>query len=95
MNRTLGLRLAGVLILMFGFGLSSIATQPDGGHTGFMWPVGLASGALVLCSRPATPYVVAAIATLTSITFLLGVTGQVEGSRSQVTGTTSKRVGVI
>jgi PAS domain S-box-containing protein len=71
-NRTLGLRLAGVLTLMFGFGLSAVATQPDGGHTGFMWPVGLASGALVICTRRATPYVVAVIATLTSVTFLVG-----------------------
>ncbi|RNL78735.1 ATP-binding protein [Nocardioides marmorisolisilvae] len=72
MNRTLGLRLAGVLTLMFGFGLSAVATQPDGGHAGFMWPVGLASGALVISPRRATPYVVAGITTLTSITFLIG-----------------------
>jgi len=72
LNRTLGLRLAGVLTLMFGFGLSSVATQPDGSHSGFMWPVGLASGALVICPRRATPYVVAAIAALTSVTFLVG-----------------------
>jgi PAS domain S-box-containing protein len=72
LNRTLGLRLAGVLMLMFGFGLSAVATQPDGGHIGFMWPVGLASGALVISPRRATPYVVAGIATLTSITFVAG-----------------------
>ncbi|MFL6173199.1 MAG: ATP-binding protein [Marmoricola sp.] len=72
MNRTLGLRLAGVLILMFGFGLSAVATQPDGGHAGFMWPVGLASGALVICPRRATPYIVGVIATLTSVTFVIG-----------------------
>ncbi|MFL6022781.1 MAG: ATP-binding protein [Marmoricola sp.] len=72
MNRTLALRLAGVLTLMFGFGLSAIATQPDGGHIGFMWPVGLASGALVICPRRTTPWIVAVIATLTTITFLVG-----------------------
>jgi len=59
-------------MLMFGFGLSSVATQPAGGHTGFMWPVGLASGALVICPRKATPYVVAAIAALSTVTFLIG-----------------------
>jgi len=72
LNRTLGLRLAGVLTLMAGFGLSAVATQPDGGHAGFMWPVGLASGALVISPRRSTPYIVVAIAALTSITFALG-----------------------
>src|SRR5690349_21407131 len=57
---------------MFGFGLSAVATQPDGGHSGFMWPVGLASGALVISPRRATPYVAAVITTLTAITFILG-----------------------
>jgi PAS domain S-box-containing protein len=72
LNRTLGLRLAGVLTVMFGFGLGAVVSSPVGGHTGFMWPVGLASGALVISTRSATPYVVAAITSLTAITFLLG-----------------------
>ncbi|HET6154188.1 MAG TPA: ATP-binding protein [Marmoricola sp.] len=72
MTKSLGLRLVGVLTVMFGLGLSSIVTEPTGGHIGFMWPVGLATGALTLVPRRLAQYVVAAIVLLTALTFALG-----------------------
>ncbi|MFL6062567.1 MAG: ATP-binding protein [Marmoricola sp.] len=66
------LRLLGVLALMTGFGLGAIALGPDGGHIGYMWPVGLASGAMVIAPRRATPTTAVTIAILATITFAVG-----------------------
>jgi PAS domain S-box-containing protein len=66
------LRLAVTLTLMFAFGLAAVASSPSGQHIGFMWPVGLASGALVLSPRAMTPYVAAAVTVLAGLTFALG-----------------------
>jgi PAS domain S-box-containing protein len=72
MSSSLALRLGGVLTIMFGFGLASILTGPDGGHIGYMWPIGLASGALTLAPRAWTAAVVGAIFTLSTLTFVFG-----------------------
>jgi PAS domain S-box-containing protein len=72
MSRTAVLRLAVVLILMFGFGLSSTAAAADGSHIGFMWPVGLASGAMLLTPRHLTRYAASAVAVLAGLSFALG-----------------------
>ncbi len=72
MSRNLGLRLAGLLTLMTGFGLSAVATSSSAAHTGFMWPVGLAAGTLVVASRRQAPYLVSVIAVLAAATFILG-----------------------
>jgi len=66
------LRLALVLTLMFGLGWAAVATAPEGSHIGHMWPVGLASGALVLSPRRWTPYVAALVALLAGLTYVLG-----------------------
>ena len=66
------LRLALVLTLMFGLGWAAVATAPEGSHIGHMWPVGLASGALVLSPRRWTPYVATLVALLAGLTFVLG-----------------------
>jgi PAS domain S-box-containing protein len=72
LSRNLGLRLAGLLTLMTGFGLSAVATSSTAAHTGFMWPVGLASGTLVIASRRQAPYLVGVIGALATGTFVLG-----------------------
>ena len=72
LSTNLGLRLAGLLTLMTGFGLAAIATSSAATHTGFMWPVGLAAGTLVVASRRQAPYLVWVIALLAAGTFLLG-----------------------
>jgi len=66
------LRLAAVLGLMFVFGLTSVSTAPSGGHIGAMWPVGFASGALLVSRRPFAPYVTATIGVLAALSFRLG-----------------------
>jgi PAS domain S-box-containing protein len=73
MSRSLVLRLALVLTVMFLFGLASIRSAPhDGGHIGYMWPIGLASGALAIAPRHWIGYVVALITAVSAATFLLG-----------------------
>lgn len=72
MSKTQGLRLIGLLTLMTGFGLSAVATSAPATHTGFMWPVGLASGTLIVASRRQAPYLVLVVAALAATTFALG-----------------------
>ncbi|MCW2754671.1 MAG: sensor signal transduction histidine kinase [Marmoricola sp.] len=72
MSGNLGLRLAGLLTLMTCFGLAAVTTSAAGTHTGFMWPVGLAAGTLVVASRRQAPYLVWVIAALAVATFALG-----------------------
>ena len=66
------LRLALTLTLMFVFGLTSVDTAPASVHIGAMWPVGLASGALMISPRSLARYVGCAIAVLGTLTFALG-----------------------
>jgi PAS domain S-box-containing protein len=72
MSLTPPLRLLGVLSLMTGFGLAAVSLAPDGGHIGYMWPVGLASGALVLAPRRSVPAATVGIAILATTTFAVG-----------------------
>lgn len=72
MSRSLAARLSGVLVLMFGFGTASVLNAPVGGHIGYMWPVGFASGTLAIAPRRWTGYLVAAITVLASASFLVG-----------------------
>lgn len=72
MTRTALLRLAATLTLMFVFGLTSVATAADPVHFGAMWPVGLASGALLISPRFLAPYVGGTIAVLSTLSFALG-----------------------
>lgn len=71
MSRRLTLQISGVLVLMFGLGLSSTATAPETSHIGFMWPAGLAAGAVLLATRALMPYVLLAVAVLSGATFAL------------------------
>ncbi|HEX7716155.1 MAG TPA: ATP-binding protein [Marmoricola sp.] len=66
------LRLLATLALMFVFGLSSVDSAPSTVHFGAMWPVGFASGALLLSPRSAAPYVAAAIALLAGLSLGIG-----------------------
>lgn len=72
MTTSLGLRLTGVLLVMVGFGLAAAVTAPADTHIGSMWPVGLASGALLITPRRLTPMLVVLIAILATVTFVLG-----------------------
>lgn len=72
MNRTLALRVTLALTLAFLLGIASALTTPDGTHIGYMWPVGLASGALVLCSRRGVAIVGAVLPFMAFGTFALG-----------------------
>ncbi|MCX6395459.1 MAG: ATP-binding protein [Propionibacteriales bacterium] len=72
MSRSLVVRLTGILAVMFVLGAASTTTDPDGGHIGYMWPIGLASGVLAVAPRRWTVSLVSAIVTLASWTFLLG-----------------------
>lgn len=72
MSRTLLLRLLGVLALMFVLGFAAATTSSPGSHLGFMWPVGLASGVLVLAPRRFTAHLIAAVAVLAVISFAAG-----------------------
>ncbi len=71
MNRRLALRLGGVLLLMFLLGLGSTQTAPTGTHIGFMWPTGLASGALILAPRRFLPLTAVAVGVLSALSYLL------------------------
>jgi PAS domain S-box-containing protein len=66
------MRLAVILGLMFAFGVTSVDTAPAGEHIGAMWPVGFASGALLISFRSLAPHVTAAIAVLGALSFTLG-----------------------
>ncbi|MBW8750088.1 MAG: PAS domain S-box protein [Propionibacteriales bacterium] len=72
MDGTAATRLLLTLALMFVFGVTSVATAAAGVHVGAMWPVGLASGALLISPRSLAPYVVTAIALLGATSFALG-----------------------
>jgi PAS domain S-box-containing protein len=61
-----------VLVLMTGFGLSAVLTGPDDGHIGYMWPVGLASGALLVTPRRLTPTIAVLISILATATYVIG-----------------------
>ncbi|MCZ4498059.1 MAG: walK 2 [Marmoricola sp.] len=63
-------RTGGVLILMLALGLGATLSAPDTNHFGYMWPVGLAAGALTLGPRHWAQYVVGAVAVLAGTTFL-------------------------
>ena len=71
MGRLQAMRLALVLGLAFALGLASAATAPDGSHIGYMWPVGLVSGALIITPRRMVPYVAALVPLLAFATFLI------------------------
>ncbi|MBO9523238.1 MAG: PAS domain S-box protein [Nocardioidaceae bacterium] len=70
MSRSVVLRVALVLLLTLGFGLGSTTTAPPGTHIGYMWPIGLASGALIMARRRMVPYVAALLPTLAFVTFV-------------------------
>lgn len=72
MSTITGLRPVLVLLLMFGLGLASVATSPSDAHIGFMWPVGLAAGVLLLAPRVLAPYAAASVAVLAGLAFALG-----------------------
>jgi len=72
MRRTVLLRLAATLALMFLFGLSAVSNAPAGIHHGGMWPAGLASGALLIAPRRHAGYVVAVVAVLAWASFAIG-----------------------
>jgi PAS domain S-box-containing protein len=72
MDRKAVLRLTGLLLLMVGLGTTSVATANDAVHFGAMWPVGLASGALLLAPRPLASVTVVVVAGLAALGFRLG-----------------------
>jgi PAS domain S-box-containing protein len=72
MNGRVQLRLVVTLALMFAFGVTSVDSAPASVHFGAMWPVGFASGALLVSPRALAPYVVGAIAVLAGLSFVLG-----------------------
>ena len=66
------LRLVLTLALMFAFGVSSVHSAPSSVHFGAMFPVGLASGALLVSPRFVAPYVALTIAVLAGLSFAIG-----------------------
>ncbi|MCW2785800.1 MAG: sensor signal transduction histidine kinase [Marmoricola sp.] len=72
MSRNLSLRVTGLLVLMFALGIGAVTTSATGAHIGFMWPVGLASGTLVIAPRRYTPYLVPLIAVLAALSYVIG-----------------------
>jgi PAS domain S-box-containing protein len=72
MTRSAALRLAATLALMTLFGATSVANADASVHFGAMWPVGLASGALLIAPRSLAPYATAVIAVLATLTFVVG-----------------------
>ena len=72
MESTAATRLLLTLALMFVFWVTSVDAAPAGMHTGAMWPVGLASGALLISPRTLAPYVATAIAVLGATSVGLG-----------------------
>lgn len=69
MRQSVVLRVSFVLLLTLGFGFSSTLSAPEGTHIGYMWPIGLASGALILSRRRAVPFVAALLPTFGFVTF--------------------------
>ncbi|HET8615243.1 MAG TPA: ATP-binding protein [Actinomycetales bacterium] len=61
-----------VLALVATAGGMSVASAPDGTHIGQMWPVGLATGVLLLTPLRSIPISVAALFLVATGTFLLG-----------------------
>ncbi len=72
MNGRVPLRLLATLALMFALGVASVDSASAAVHFGAMWPVGFASGALLISPRVLAPYVVAVIAILAGVSFALG-----------------------
>lgn len=69
MSRSVALRVGFVLLLTVVFGFGSTLTAPTDTHIGYMWPIGLASGALLLSRRPMVPYVAALLLALGFATY--------------------------
>lgn len=57
MDRVGAVRALVVLGLLFAFGLAAAEGAPMGSHIGYMWPVGLAAGALIISPRQARPFI--------------------------------------
>jgi PAS domain S-box-containing protein len=72
MTRSAALRLIVTLTLMTLFGAMSVATAAPSVHFGAMWPVGLASGALLIVPRFLSPLVTVAVTVLAALTFVVG-----------------------
>ena len=72
MDSKAAMRLVVVLGLMLVFGITSVDSAPPTTHIGAMWPVGFASGALLISPRRMAPYVTAAIALLAALSYALG-----------------------
>ena len=72
MATQLRVRLAAVLGAMFALGTVAVATSSTEQHIGFMWPVGLASGALLLSPRRLTSFVAVVVVVLAGLSFGLG-----------------------
>jgi PAS domain S-box-containing protein len=72
MESTVAMRMLLTLALMLVFGVTSVDAAPAGVHMGAMWPVGLASGALLTSPRRLARYVATAIAVLAATSFALG-----------------------
>lgn len=72
MSRSHALRLTGILALAAVLGFGSVVTAPEGGHIGFMWPIGLVTGAVVLTPRRYLPLVVLAGMAIGTATYAAG-----------------------
>ncbi len=57
-------QVVGLLAAMTCLGAAAASSAPDGSHGIGIWPVGLATGALMLASRPRTPLVLAVVGVL-------------------------------
>lgn len=66
------LRIAAVIAGMAVTGTLSVASAPEGTHIGYMWPTGLATGALLLGSRNRAPVAAALMLVLAALTYLPG-----------------------
>lgn len=62
-------RVALTLTALALFGTASALAAPEGTHIGYMWPVGLASGALILTPRRQLPAVAVGVALLAAATY--------------------------
>ncbi len=72
MERSLSLRLVGVLGAMTVLGWLSVVHAPEGTHLGFMWPAGLGAGALIVSPTWLRPWTAITVGILATATYLLG-----------------------
>lgn len=69
MTRRQALKISGILLASLVLGIGAVIASPTGGHIGFLWPVGLISGVVLVAPRAYTPVIVGVSIVIVTVSY--------------------------